>query len=341
MGLALCLVSCRIDFDENNHDPVYGEDWLMYVDDNGSTHMMNFSYIPSDTRGILLGGADFYLYTRRNEVGEYLNMSENKELIKSNYFNSSNTIKVLTHGWFSDEQTEWIQLMKDDLLRNGDFNVITVDWQCLAKNIFYQWSALSTRYVGKLTAKLLNALSKSYNIRNDTIHLIGHSLGAHVMGYAGMFAKNGVHRITGLDPARPLFEIPSMPPEYRLEKSDADFVDIIHTSSGLLGYKRSHGHADFYPNSGKPIQPGCDVGIQYLIDACSHARSHKFFSESIDPKNRYTSYPCESWDEFVKNNCRENSTLMGFYASDERYGDFYLQTRGHPPYAIDQEESTL
>lgn len=46
-------------------------------------------------------------------------------------------------------------------------------------------------------------------------------------------------------------------PEMRLDKTDADFVDIIHTAAGAAGYYSPLGHADFYPNSGKPPQPGC------------------------------------------------------------------------------------
>lgn len=55
-----------------------------------------------------------------------------------------------------------------------------------------------------------------------------------------------------------------MEPNYRLDTSDADFVDIIHTCGGIYGYKNSHGHADFYPNSGKPAQPGCE-GVQQKL----------------------------------------------------------------------------
>lgn len=68
----------------------------------------------------------------------------------------------------------------------------------------------------------------------------------------------------GLDPARPLFEIPPMGTDFRLEKSDAEFVDIIHTCGGMYGYRSSHGHADFYPNDGRARQPGCE-GAQQMI----------------------------------------------------------------------------
>jgi hypothetical protein len=61
----------------------------------------------------------------------------------------------------------------------------------------------------------------------------------------------------GLDPAYPLFEEASA--DEILDKTDAKFVDIIHTNAGKLeegrkGFPFSLGHADFWPNGGS-IQP--------------------------------------------------------------------------------------
>lgn len=39
-------------------------------------------------------------------------------------------------------------------------------------------------------------------------------------------------------------------PATRLSADAAEFVDIIHTDGGVLGYPWPLGHADFYPNQG-------------------------------------------------------------------------------------------
>lgn len=60
---------------------------------------------------------------------------------------------------------------------------------------------------------------------------------------------------TGLDPAGPLFYAFSS----RLNSFDADFVDVIHTDSYILGLPKQLGHVDFYPNNGRRPQPGCPL----------------------------------------------------------------------------------
>lgn len=139
--------------------------------------------------------------------------------------------------------------------------------------------------------------------------MIGHSLGAHTAGYAGERIP-GIGRITGLDPAEPYFQ--GMGPSIRLDPSDAQFVDVIHTdgrSFFLLempgyGMSQSCGHIDFYPNNGKE-QPGCALsqeggtlipltlikdGIEEasrVLLACNHVRAIKLFIDSINGKCPY------------------------------------------------------
>lgn len=56
-------------------------------------------------------------------------------------------------------------------------------------------------------------------------------VGAHTCGYA---SSDDIRftRITGLDPAGPLFEDTN--PLVRLDPTDADLVDAIHTNGGSL-----------------------------------------------------------------------------------------------------------
>ena len=59
-----------------------------------------------------------------------------------------------------------------------------------------------------------------------------------------------------MDAAGPMFE--KVTKEVRIDKSDASFVDLIHTNGGkedegFLGINAPVGHADFYPNGGHQV----------------------------------------------------------------------------------------
>ena len=104
----------------------------------------------------------------------------------------------------------------------------------------------------------------NFLIENGTplsaFHLMGHSAGTHLAGGAGAAVIYGkVPRITGI--AFYLSDIVFPSSSLKLDTSDADFVDIIHTnggnfSQGQVAFDDPIGHIDFYVNGGHK-QPGC------------------------------------------------------------------------------------
>ena len=78
-----------------------------------------------------------------------------------------------------------------------------------------------------------NISQDNHGARIEDFHIIGHSLGAQIAGYAGeriqKLTNRKIGRISGLDPASPLFE--DMPTFVRLDPSDAIFVDVIHSDA--------------------------------------------------------------------------------------------------------------
>jgi len=153
------------------------------------------------------------------------------------------------------------------------------------------------------------------------MHLVGHSLGAHLMGKAGRcfheIQGQKIGRITGLDPAGlrftsgPLFEgkrilaLPELRSEM-LSKESATFVDVIHTDGGhapcifclpKFGTLQPMGHYDFYPQGGSD-QPGCLLGVDTQEEgvpvACSHSRVLKYFLHSILQRQLFPVVDCPS-----------------------------------------------
>lgn len=68
----------------------------------------------------------------------------------------------------------------------------------MASNNFYFTPAQQTREVGKYIAEMIDFMCKEKGADIGTFHLVGHSLGAHTVGYAGMYTTAGkIPRITG------------------------------------------------------------------------------------------------------------------------------------------------
>lgn len=91
------------------------------------------------------------------------------------------------------------------------------------------------RFLEDMKEKVKKLIKKTRRILWNNLYFIGHSLGAHISGQTGRLLRDRssffkVERITGLDPAQPCF----IQTDYsmKLDKSDADFVDVIHTQTG-------------------------------------------------------------------------------------------------------------
>ena len=108
-------------------------------------------------------------------------------------------------------------------------------------------------YIGKFIKGLVDL-----GVSLDDITVVGHSLGGQIAGYAGASTGGKLGQIYGLDAAGPMFTHPIMyGPSDRLDSTDAKYVQVIFTTTGMLGANIASGHANFYPNGGWYIQPGC------------------------------------------------------------------------------------
>jgi len=117
---------------------------------------------------------------------------------------------------------------------SGEYNVISVAWEKLCKSPRYFYAVNNTRVVGYLAADMISYLVNSYeNVTLESVHPIGMSLGAHVVGHLGYHLNGSLSRITGLDPAGPMFH--TVPLSDRLSKDDAIFVDVIHCAGLWVG----------------------------------------------------------------------------------------------------------
>ncbi|KAG1657254.1 Pancreatic triacylglycerol lipase [Nymphon striatum] len=199
----------------------------------------------------------FILHTRSHGA-EYLKFNDTRGIFNSN-FDANKKTKFIIHGFLDNGLLPWVKRLAKEFLTYGDYNVIAVNWAG-GSGPTYTEATANTRVVGAVIAQFITYLRAEFHLAFENVHLIGHSLGAHVAGYAGE-RINKISRISGLDPAEPYYD--GMPRSVRLDTTDAKFVDIIHTDdSSILGIgygtKQLSGHVDFFPNDGDN-QPGCDI----------------------------------------------------------------------------------
>ncbi|XP_033636769.1 pancreatic lipase-related protein 3-like [Asterias rubens] len=279
-------------------------------------------------------GTRFTLYTRHpRNLSSPVNGSDFGGSWRVQFEGRRRSVFII-HGWGETDDKQWVMELKDALLDKEDVNIITVDWADGADELNYMKSVQNIRVVGREVANLIQLMQDQEGLEPSTVHLIGHSLGAHAAGYAGKAIRR-IGRITGLDAAGPGFE--NVNAGCRLDRTDATFVDVIHTSSNRLiaggaGIEQKLGHADFYPNGGHD-QPGC----KWWMIGCNHARSHAYFIQSVHDYCRFPALPCETLEDFKAGKCRSCSnggcSTMGYNADRTvSHGSYYLKTLKKSPY---------
>ncbi|XP_076250877.1 pancreatic lipase-related protein 3-like isoform X2 [Rhynchophorus ferrugineus] len=149
------------------------------------------------------------------------------------------------------------------------------------------------------------------------------------------YEEVGYNVITGLDPALPFFA--TLSNDWKLDKTDADFVDVIHTSSGTFGKLEATGHVDFYVNGGV-LQPAC-LSKKYP-PLCSHIMAGLYFAESIKSSvyggKSFIARQCENIVQYFLGLCDDTQklTVMGENAYYLTRGTFFLETNDKAPYAL-------
>jgi pimeloyl-ACP methyl ester carboxylesterase len=150
-----------------------------------------------------------------------------------NNIDTNQTLKILVHGWIGNRDHVSMEPIKHAYLSKGERNLLIVDWSKTAA-LFYTISRNQVYKVGMYIGEVLKNFFTEKNIQLDSVHLIGHSLGAHVAGNIGKYFKGKIGRITALDPAEPLFQKDAFD---SIGLADAKFVDVIHTAIGTAGQK--------------------------------------------------------------------------------------------------------
>ncbi|XP_031626768.1 pancreatic lipase-related protein 2-like isoform X2 [Contarinia nasturtii] len=234
-------------------------------------------------------------------------------------------IKFIIHGYTDKVQfnkTGWMEptgIALANALTNGI--VILVDYKSVSSCSYSRSVEEIVPSIGLYLAKVIVELE----LDTDKIELIGHSIGAHIAGYAGVTLNGTIGRITGLDPAGPGFD----ETEHGLNKTCARFVQVLHTNPGELGTNKPRGSLNFYANNKTTTQPGCP------FKQCGHAKAIFYYFASLFPQYEFIGVDCEQQDS------READTVFsrfGFF-TDDIEGSFCFNTTSCFPF-IDESSAS-
>lgn len=208
----------------------------------------------------------------------------------------------------------------------SDYNIIVCDWSVISSNVNYYSVVEMVEDLGRLLADFVGFLHLRTGLNYNDVYLIGHSLGAQIAGSAGKQAHPyRFNTIYALDPAGPKFR--DVSDEFRVDPSDAEYVESIQTSSSL-GFEEPVGHATFYPNYGRD-QKKC------YFYGCSHRRAYHYFAESITSQLGFWGTLCrrQSDDVWIFSETGVEFRMGGEPSTPKR-GTFYVKTADKPPYAL-------
>ncbi|XP_069687333.1 phospholipase A1-like [Periplaneta americana] len=207
---------------------------------------------------------------------------------------------IIIHGFNETESKTPTTFITKAYMERGDYNVFTVDWEPLTEFPCYLSALSNTRIVAQCSALLYSYITHN-GARATDIQCVGHSLGAHICGMMSNHLTFKMHKIIGLDPARPLIDQYASR-AFRLTRDDAHIVQVIHTNAGFLGVEAPAGHIDFCVNNGQ-FQPGCK-GHRLRQARCSHFQSACYFAETVARKTTM-GIPCTAV-------CPRRNRYLGF-----------------------------
>ncbi|XP_018314931.1 phospholipase A1 [Mycetomoellerius zeteki] len=295
--LVLFLIQCTYLRAEINHVPAMGK----------------------FTESCIFGVKSVSLYLYNSHVtGE---MVPDNELC--NNIDPSQPVTFVVHGFTSYANSSQTRDLAMQLKHKS--TVFAMDWSQAAckdgipilKYTGYYSAVINTREIGHLLANYTITLNKQCGVPLEKITYFGHSLGAHVCGFAGKNIKSlgfEIELIIGADPARPLFS--GNKPEDRLCDSDAKRLVVFHTSQ--LGMAIPMGDLDLYFNGGQN-QPGC--GLNFF--ACPHSRAIAYLTNILKNNCGFpgvsdssSSYPNSNTTDCIMVNSNVldcNSSMKGKY----------------------------
>lgn len=165
---------------------------------------------------------------------KYILLNNTRELLTDPKFNKSSRTMLYGYGYTEKYTSMSTQTVVKSYIERGDHNIMVVEWSNYSDGNYIVDAIRNAYKVGDIVGKTLLAMrSLGFNI--DMFHLVGHSLGGHLVGFIGRsYYENSnktlkIKRITSLDPAGPLFYGLGSMFNKPLNKNDGEVKNLVCT----------------------------------------------------------------------------------------------------------------
>ncbi|XP_065216342.1 lipase member H-like isoform X2 [Planococcus citri] len=272
--------------------------------------MANKSMMGTPSRTITEKSVSFLLFTQTTPGNQKILISDNmNETLSGSDFNISRETVIYVHGLHETWHLGGLSFV-NILLSRKDINLIITNWDSYAFSTFMYSRNVTTPILSQIIGKFVQKLI-DFGTDSKKIHLIGHSAGGQAVALAAKMVTPKVGRITAYDPQGSCFSF--LPPDQRISKEDADYVEIVHCTVGSHGMPLNiTGDSTFYMNGGL-LQPYCRHQPVPLMAGCSHMLCEVYLYLSLLNKSPLKGYKCDSYQDYLNNQCDFNDTVILTY----------------------------
>ncbi|XP_026762736.3 lipase member H-A-like [Galleria mellonella] len=269
-----------------------------------------------------------YNYYQMNEMGNDPTMDYSRKTV------------LFISGYFDNPDFAASRIMEYSYRLLG-YNVFLLD---MHKFVEHDYPSVTRNLpaIGKHTAEMLyNLTQQNVGFDPKKFEMVGLSLGGETISFIAKSYKalSGVKisRLTALDPSGPCFR--NRGPDRRLDKSDADYVEVIGTNIDGLGIATPVGHVNIYINGGEYQMS--DIYWMPCEMFCSHIKVFEIWFSALRNQDSFIAIQCDTMQQARDKDCYDRkpfvTNLLGLKVDKTKHGIFYLATTYNYPYYMGEK----
>ncbi|XP_041988003.1 phospholipase A1-like isoform X2 [Aricia agestis] len=307
------------------------------------SHILGFHSLIILLSARLASSAELWLFCGSYDNYTSTELDNPLPLLTNTCFNNALRSVIYAFGYSTTPADDITKIVINGYLQAGEINTFLLNWEKEANSgdsvigyvLKYPTTAVPNAIkVGKTCGIALDIMSDS-TLNLETTHLLGHSLGAHLVGFCGTELQSYdkiVGRVTGMDPAGPGFAGPIS--LHGITETCGTFVDAYHTDPGVFGIDEPVAQLDVWFNCDDKYQPKCENVTLLGKDSCSHLSINYYVAEMIVNPTAFVASTADSCSKWKSQNTTSDLIYVGEDTDPLARGNAYLRTNALSSYAM-------